>query len=271
MSTNSLYALGIRFQSSMCVLGKVYHKVTLGTDNFRWLPVAAEQGGIQPQESLSLSLRSAWGSEQACSLLLVSTAVYQKAAVSCCGCRPFLTCLDLHLQMCLYYFLLTHNPQYTRYSAEVRDATTLLCTGPYQGFLRTNVNSVLSVSQSWRCGLWRREDACLSAQEISLLYLVQYVALYYICHSVVRSSTWAQVLAALPDPIGEGMISEAPFLSPLKRAAFVSGCRACPQLSVILAPLGELLKEEDVCLRKLFYFHHSTELCLRYWDDMSQF
>lgn len=152
-----------------------------------------------------------------------------------------------------------------------RDATTLLCTGPCQGFLRTNVNSVLSVSQSWRCGLWRREDARLSAQEISLLYLVQYVALYYICHPVVRSSTWAQVLAALPDPIGEGMISEAPFPSPLKGAAFVSGCRARPRLSVILAPLGELLKEEDVCLRKLFYFHHSTELCLRYWDDMSQF
>lgn len=57
--------------------------------------------------------------------------------------------------------------------------------------------------------MWRREDAYLSAWKIPLLCLVQYVALY--CRSVVRSSTWAQVLATMPDPIGERMVSEAPF------------------------------------------------------------
>lgn len=51
----------------------------------------------------------------------------------------------------------------------------------------------------------------LSAWKIPLLCPVQYVALYRICHSVVRSSAWAQVPATLTDPIGEGMINEAPF------------------------------------------------------------
>lgn len=103
-------------------------------------------------------------------------------------------------------------------------------------------------------------DAQLSAREIPLLYSGQCVALCHICHTLVGSSAWGQVLVALPDLTGKGMISEAP----LKGAAFVSGCRAHPQLSMILARLRELLKEQDVWLGKLFHFHLSAERCLRY-------
>lgn len=77
-------------------------------------------------------------------------------------------------------------------------------------------------------------DAQLSAQKIQVLCSGQYVALCHICHALVGFSAWAQVLVALPDLTGKGMIGEAP----LKGAAFVSGCRAHPQLSMILHVSG---------------------------------
>jgi len=154
----------------------------------------------------------------------------------------------------------------------------LLCSEPCQGFRRKKgkfcaecfseleQNRIFQLEETYNDHLvqlpavegmtYREEKMHFSAQKISLLYPVQCVALYYFCCSIVRPSAWAQAPSAVPDPIREGMISEAP----LKGAPFV---RSHPQMSAVLAPLGELL-EEDVCLGKLFHFRHSTELCLQY-------
>lgn len=87
-------------------------------------------------------------------------------------------------------------------------------------------------------------DAQLSAQKTPLLYPGQNAALYHICHAPLAFSAWAQVLVALPDPTGKEIMREAT----LKGAAFVSGCRALPRFSMILACLRELLKKQDVWL-----------------------
>lgn len=47
-SSEGVKILGVWFKSLMFILGKVYHKVTLGIDNCRWLPGNAVRGGIQP-------------------------------------------------------------------------------------------------------------------------------------------------------------------------------------------------------------------------------
>lgn len=96
-------------------------------------------------------------------------------------------------------------------------------------------------------------DAQLSAQNIPLLYPGLYPALYHVCYALVAFSVWAQGLARSHWEGNDEL--------PLKGAAFISGCRALPQCSMILACLRELLKEQDVWLGKLFYFHHSAERC----------
>lgn len=77
--------------------------------------------------------------------------------------------------------------------------------------------------------------------------------------------TWAQSLAPLPGHIGEGTICEP--LTPLT-APIVSGSRAHLKMSVVLVPpLRELLKWVDVGLLHI----HNIELCLQYWEHVSQF
>lgn len=84
-----------------------------------------------------------------CSLRLASAAVQQRLLQSCCAALPSSAASPelpvISSEHCTF-------PQYTCLSSDVRDATTLRCTGSCEGFLKPKGNSVLNVAQRWRCG-----------------------------------------------------------------------------------------------------------------------